>query len=86
MTPAQFALPLALIQDMSTDVIQPVITTVVIGVVAIAMLMISIIVVGKVLPFDVHHELSEDHNVAAGIVVGSVVIGVAIVIAAVAQG
>jgi uncharacterized membrane protein YjfL (UPF0719 family) len=34
------------------------------------------------LPFDVDKELSEDQNVAVGVVVGSVLIGLAVIIAA----
>ncbi len=34
------------------------------------------------LPFNVDKELAEDHNTAVGIVVGSVMIGLAIIIAA----
>lgn len=85
MIPTTPAMNLATI-DWQTAVFEPAITTVVISLVAIALLMISIKVVDKTLPFDLHKELAEDDNVAAGIVVGAVILGVSIVIASVAHG
>jgi uncharacterized membrane protein YjfL (UPF0719 family) len=37
-------------------------------------------------PFDLHKELMEDHNVAIGIVIGSMMIGLGIIIAAAIAG
>ncbi len=34
------------------------------------------------LPFDVNKELAEDHNTAVGVVVGAVMLGLAVIIAA----
>ena len=65
---------------------EPVLSTVLIGVVAILMLGASIFVMEKVTPFSIKKELEEDHNNAMAIVMGAVVIGVALVIAAVARG
>ncbi|MEZ6013703.1 MAG: DUF350 domain-containing protein [Planctomycetota bacterium] len=72
--------------DVMEDVVRPLVTIIVIGAVAIGMLVISLRVMEKVLPFSVKHELEEDHNVAAAIVMGSIILGVSIVIAAVAKG
>ena len=43
-------------------------------------------VLRKILPFDVHKELETDHNTAVGIVIGSFVLGLAIIIAAAIHG
>ena len=40
----------------------------------------------KVAPFSVRKEIEEDQNTALGIVIGSVIIGVAIIVAAAIQG
>jgi len=77
--------PLALV-DVMADVVRPLVSIVVIGSVAIAMLVIALKIVERALPFDVHHELEEDHNVAAAIVMASVILGVALVIASVVNG
>lgn len=36
--------------------------------------------------FNIHHEIEEDHNTALGIVIGSIMIGIAIIIAAAIHG
>lgn len=77
-------MPLATIDTMA-DIVRPIVSIVAVGAVSIIMLVIALRVIGKVLPFDVHHEIEEDHNTAAAIVMASVVIGVALVIAAVAR-
>jgi uncharacterized membrane protein YjfL (UPF0719 family) len=41
---------------------------------------------GKVIPFSVRKEIEEDQNTALGIIMGSVVIGLAIIIAAAVSG
>lgn len=76
---------LALI-DLETDIIKPVVSTLIIGAVAIALLFISVWLMEKLSPFSLRKEIEDDHNVSAAIVIGAIVIGVALVIAAVAQG
>ncbi len=36
--------------------------------------------------FDIHHEIEKDHNTALGIIIGSIMIGIAIIIAAAIHG
>lgn len=78
--------PSLAVVDVMDDVVRPLVTIVVIGAVAIIMLVISLKVMERVMPFSVRKELEEDHNVAAAIVMGAVILGVSIVIAAVAKG
>lgn len=40
----------------------------------------------KISPFPIRHELETDHNVAVAILMGSVILGLAIIIAAVLHG
>ena len=47
---------------------------------------IAYIIIVKATPFSVRKELEEDHNVAIAIVIGSVIIGIALIIAAAIQG
>jgi uncharacterized membrane protein YjfL (UPF0719 family) len=72
--------------DVYNEIVRPTLTIVGIGAISIAMLLIAVRVMEKALPFSVRHELEEDHNLAAAIVMASIILGVAIVIAAVAQG
>lgn len=72
--------------DFSTDILQPVVVTLVIGAVAIALLIATLLILDKILPYSVHKEIEEDQNTALAILMGSVVIGVSLVIGAVAMG
>jgi len=72
--------------DLTTQILEPVVSTVVIGVVAIALLFASVWLMEKISPFSLRKEIENDHNMSAAIVIGAIVIGVALVIAAVAKG
>jgi hypothetical protein len=37
-------------------------------------------------PFSVHKEIEEDQNVALGIIIGAIIIGIALIISAAIQG
>ncbi len=72
--------------DVENQLIQPIVSTLVIGVVAIALLFVSVWLMEKLSPFSLRKEIEDDHNTSAAIVVGAIVIGVSLVIASVAQG
>lgn len=50
--------------------------------IGIVIFMIALKVMMKVLPFNVAKELSEDHNTSVGVLLGAMMIGLAIIIAA----
>jgi uncharacterized membrane protein YjfL (UPF0719 family) len=43
-------------------------------------------IVVKMAPFSVHKEIEEDQNVALGIIIGAIIIGIALIISAAIQG
>ncbi|MCB9780260.1 MAG: DUF350 domain-containing protein [Alphaproteobacteria bacterium] len=43
---------------------------------------LAFFVITKVTPFSIRHEIEEDHNSALAIIIGSLIIGLAIIIAA----
>ena len=47
---------------------------------------IAFFVLDKFLPYSVHKEIEEDQNTALGIIIGSMLIGIAIIIAAAIHG
>ncbi len=47
---------------------------------------IAFFVLDKFLPYSVHKEIEEDQNVSLGIIIGSMLIGIAIIIAAAIHG
>lgn len=71
--------------DPKTDFLYPTLEIVGVGAISIAMLLLAVRLMERFMPFSVRHELEEDHNTAAAIVMASIIIGVAMVIAAVAR-
>lgn len=47
---------------------------------------LALVVLDKVTPFSLHKEIEEDQNTALGIVIGSVLLGLAVIIAAAIRG
>ncbi|HYE13470.1 MAG TPA: DUF350 domain-containing protein [Pyrinomonadaceae bacterium] len=47
---------------------------------------IAYAIIVKAAPFSVRKELEEDHNIALAIVIGSIILGIALIIAAAIQG
>ncbi|MBC7910558.1 MAG: DUF350 domain-containing protein [Pyrinomonadaceae bacterium] len=47
---------------------------------------LAFLVIVKAMPFSVRKEIEEDHNVALAIVIGAVIIGIAMIVAAAIQG
>ena len=52
----------------------------------IAIFMIAFKVAEKILPFDLVEELSQDDNVAVGVLMAAVIVGIAIIIASAIHG
>ena len=43
-------------------------------------------IMGKITPFSIRKEIEEDHNIALSVVIGAMLIGIAMIIAAAIQG
>lgn len=71
--------------DPQKDFLYPILEIVGVGAISIVMLLLAVRLMERFLPFSVRHEIEEDHNVAAAIVMGSIILGLAMVIAAVAK-
>jgi putative membrane protein len=63
-----------------------VVTTVVFVVLGLIVFALAFLVIAKATPFSVRKEIEEDQNVALAIVIGSVILGSAIIIAAAVHG
>ena len=72
--------------DMTVDFIIPFILAVVYTVLGIFLFGICIWLVVKIAPFSVRKEIEEDQNVALGIIVGAMILGIAIILAAALTG
>ena len=62
------------------------VTTVVFVLLGLLVFVITFLIISKALPFSIRKELEEDHNVAIAIVIGSVILGTAVIIAAAIHG
>lgn len=53
--------------------------------IGILIFVIALVVIDKVTPYSIHKEIEEDQNIALGIIVGAILIGLAIIISAAIQ-
>jgi putative membrane protein len=63
-----------------------VVTTVVFVIIGLIVFALTFLVIAKATPFSVRKEIEEDHNVALAIVISSVILGSALIIAAAIHG
>ncbi len=70
----------------SDTLLKAVVTSLVFSLVGLAVFVAGFYVIRFILPFDVYKELETDQNTALGIVIGSFIIGLAVIIAASVHG
>jgi putative membrane protein len=63
-----------------------IVTTIVFVVLGLIVFALVFVVIAKATPFSVRKEIEEDQNVALGIVIGAVILGSALIIAAAIHG
>jgi len=68
------------------DLLPVVATTVIFVAIGLIVFAIAFFIVVLVAPFSVKKEIEEDHNTALAIIIGALIIGVAMIIAAAIQG
>jgi putative membrane protein len=72
---------------MNTDVLlKGLVASMLFSAVGLAVFVAGFYVIRLLLPFDVYKEIETDHNVALGVVIGSFVLGLSIIIAAAIHG
>ena len=62
------------------------VTTLIFATLGILLFAIAFFIISKVTPFSIRKEIEEDHNVALAIVIGAVILGIAMIVAAAIQG
>lgn len=72
--------------DWQTDLIGPLVLSVVFTIAGLMLFAICLVLVVKVAPFSVRKEIEEDQNTALGIIIGSMILGIAIILAAALLG
>jgi putative membrane protein len=68
------------------SLLQTVVTTVVFVIIGLIVFALTFMVIAKSTPFSVRKEIEEDHNVALAVVIASVILGSALIIAAAIHG
>ena len=76
---------LALIVPMD-QLVNLVVTTLVFSLVGIQLFALAFFVIVKIAPFSTRKEIEEDQNTALAILIGSVIIGIALIVAAAVHG
>jgi len=71
--------------DLTTLVKQAISTLVFVGI-GLIVFAVAFLIITKVTPFSIRKEIEEDQNTALGIVIGSVILGLAWIIAAAIHG
>ncbi len=79
------AMPLALVVKLE-ELLPVVATTVIFVGIGLIVFAIAFVIVVKVSPFSVKKEIEEDQNSSLAIIIGSIIIGVAIIIASAING
>ncbi|QDU97388.1 DUF350 domain-containing protein [Lignipirellula cremea] len=73
-TPAAF--------DLTHDLLRPLLIAIVFTIVGLILFGVAIWLIVKLSPFSVRKEIEDDQNIALGLIIGSMIIGIAIVLAA----
>ncbi len=68
------------------QLLEVLVTTLIFVIIGLIFFGIAFFVLEKVTPFSIRKEIEDDQNTALGIVIGSMLIGIAIIIAAAIQG
>ena len=76
---------LALIVPMD-QLLNLVVTTLVFSLIGIVLFALAFLIIVKIAPFSTRKEIEEDQNTALAILVGSVIIGIALIVAAAVHG
>ncbi|MCS6884821.1 MAG: DUF350 domain-containing protein [Acidobacteriota bacterium] len=68
------------------NLVHHIISSLIFSAIGIAVFAIAFFIISKVTPFSIRKEIEEDQNTALAIVIGSIIIGIALIIAAAVFG
>ncbi len=70
----------------SSHLIEQLISSVVFAVLGLILFSVSFLIINAVLPFSLRKEIEDDQNTSLGIMIGAIIIGLSIIIAAAIRG
>lgn len=62
-----------------------ILSSLVYSLIGILIFVIALVVIDKLTPYSIHKEIEEDQNIALGIIIGAMLIGLAVIISAAIQ-
>lgn len=68
------------------QLLEVLITTVIFVVIGLVVFGIAFFIMDKVTPFSIRKEIEEDHNTALAVVIGAMILGIALIVAAAING
>jgi putative membrane protein len=68
------------------QLLEVIVTTLIFVFIGLLFFALAFGILGKATPFSIRKEIEEDHNLALGIVIGSIMLGIALIIAAAING
>ena len=68
------------------QMLELIVTTLIFTVTGLILFALAFWIMGKVTPFSIRKEIEEDQNVALGIVIAAVIIGIALIVSAAVHG
>lgn len=79
------SMPLALVVKFD-QLLEVLITTIIFVVIGLVVFAIAFFALDKLTPFSIRKEIEEDHNTALAIVIGSLILGIALIVSAAISG
>ena len=71
---------------MAGDLLRGIVGSVLYSAIGLGVFVVGFFLIRKIFPFDVHKEIEHDQNTALAIVIGSFILGLALIIAAAIHG
>jgi putative membrane protein len=71
---------------MPADLVKQIVSSVIFSFIGLALFGVSFLLINAILPFSLRKEIEEDQNTALGIMIGSVIIGLSLIISAAIKG
>lgn len=68
------------------QLLEVIVTTLIFVFIGLLFFALAFGILGKATPFSIRKEIEEDHNLALGVVIGSIMLGIALIIAAAING
>lgn len=68
------------------QLLEVLVTTIIFVVIGLVVFGIAFFIMDKVTPFSIRKEIEEDHNTALAIVIGAMILGIALIVAAAING